>query len=446
MKRIRRGIRLRLFLGKDQMMRKNILIFPAGTEIAFEIYNALKYSKFVRLFGGTSVPCHAEFLFERCIEGFPFIDEAEFADFMNEVVEQYEIDYIYPAHDSVCLKLAQIQTQLRAKVVIAPVETVEICRSKTKTYNFLKGEPYLPAYYANALEVPTFPVFIKPAVGQGSVGARRIDNFAQLEQALSDDTEYTICEYLPGNEYTIDCFTDRHGVLRAAKLRQRERIRAGISVRSRALPEETVVQEIASSINERLQFNGAWFFQLKKNLNDEYRLMEISPRIPGTMAVSRNQGINFPLLTLYNFWGYDVDLLDNGSEMLLDRAFINRFQTNICYQHIYIDFDDTVVVDGKINTQVMHFLYQARNQGKQIFLLTRHAKNIHQSLKEYAISEELFEEIIHVSDEEAKSDYVQRENAIFIDDSFAERKKVNDVCGIPVFDIDMVESLLDWRM
>ena len=46
------------------MSIKNILIFPAGTEIAFEIYNALKYSKFVRLFGGTSVECHADFVFE----------------------------------------------------------------------------------------------------------------------------------------------------------------------------------------------------------------------------------------------------------------------------------------------------------------------------------------------------------------------------------------------
>ena len=36
--------------------------------------------------------------------------------------------------------------------------------------------------------------------------------------------------------------------------------------------------------------------------------------------------------------------------------------------------------------------------------------------------------------------------AIFIDDSFAERRQVRESCGIPVFDLDMVESLLDWRV
>ena len=41
------------------MCRKKILIFPAGTEIAFEIFNALKYSKFVELFGGTSANDHS---------------------------------------------------------------------------------------------------------------------------------------------------------------------------------------------------------------------------------------------------------------------------------------------------------------------------------------------------------------------------------------------------
>ena len=45
------------------MIPKKVLIFPAGTEIAFEIQNALKYSKFVELYGINSTSCHAEFVF-----------------------------------------------------------------------------------------------------------------------------------------------------------------------------------------------------------------------------------------------------------------------------------------------------------------------------------------------------------------------------------------------
>ena len=51
---------------------------------------------------------------------------------------------------------------------------------------------------------------------------------------------------------------------------------------------------------------------------------------------------------------------------------------------------------------------------------------------------------IRLKDGEEKTDHIEGD-AIFIDDSFAERRRVKEACGIPVFDVDMVESLLDWR-
>lgn len=427
------------------MSIKNILIFPAGTEIAFEIYNALKYSKFVRLFGGTSVECHADFVFERCIGGLPFVDDKKLIESLNRVIEENNIDYIYPAHDSVIMELTRRQNELKAAVVTSPLETVEICRSKNKTYEYLAEENYIPEVYNSEKDIDLYPVFIKPSVGQGAVGARRIDTREELITALSDRTEYTICEYLPGDEYTVDCFTDRHGNLRVVKFRQRERIRSGIAVRSRIIDANDNIKAIAENINKHFKFNGAWFFQVKKNLRGEYKLMEISPRIPGTMGISRNLGINFPLLTLYNMWGYDVSIIDNGNEILLDRAFISRFKTDISYTDVYVDFDDTLVVNDKVNVQLIMFLYQALNKGKKIHLLTKHANNINESLKKYRISEDIFDEIIHISQDKEKSQYISG-NAIFIDDSFSERRNVSEKCNIPVFDLDMIESLLDWRM
>ena len=229
--------------------KKNILVFPAGTEIAFEIHDALCRSKFVKLFGATSVPCHAEFVFENCAEGVPFPDQPGFLEAMNRVVDEFQIDYIYPAHDSALLALTRLQDRLHAQVVTSPLETVEICRDKNRTYAFLAGADYLPASYADADAVPGYPVFIKPAVGQGAQGARRIDSRAQLEEALADGTDYAICEYLPGEEYTVDCFTDRHGQLRLVSPRSRERIRAGIAVRSRNLPEDPAITAIGEDLN-----------------------------------------------------------------------------------------------------------------------------------------------------------------------------------------------------
>lgn len=328
--------------------------------------------------------------------------------------------------------------------LLAPLKTVEICRSKNLTYSFLAGAEYLPRSYADAGAVDEYPVFIKPSVGQGSVGARRIDDRAALDEALSDGVEYAICEYLPGQEFTVDCFTDRHGVLRYIGPRSRDRIRTGISVRSHFLDEEQQINEIAADLNRRFSFNGAWFFQLKENAQGQYRLMEAAPRIAGTMGLTRNRGINMPLLTLYNMWGYDVDIINNGNELLLDRAFISRFRSGLSYGNVYVDYDDTLVLRGRVNAGLMAFLYQARGKGKKLFLITKHVGDLDAELERFCISPRLFDEIICLEPGDSKTPHI-KENSIFIDDSFAERRRVHEACGVPVFDLDMVESLIDWR-
>ena len=423
---------------------KNVLVFPAGTEIAFEIYDALYRSKFVKLFGATSVPCHAEFVFENCAEDVPYPNHPDFPDKINEVVDRWKIDYIYPAHDSALLALTRLQDRLHAQVITSAPETVEICRDKNRTYAFLAGADYLPAFYADADAVPEYPVFIKPAVGQGAQGARRIDSRAQLEEALAGGTDYAICEYLPGEESSVDCFTDRHGRLLLASPRSRERIRAGIAVRSRNLPEDPSITAIAEDLNRRFSFRGAWFFQIKKSRSGAWRLMEAAPRVAGTMGLTRNRGANLPLMTLFDRWNYVLDLLLNEQQLLLDRAFISRFHSDLQYQKVYVDYDDTVIINGKVNGELMRFLYQARDAGKELILLSRHSRELGEDLKRFAISEDLFTRVIRLKDGEEKTDHIEGD-AIFIDDSFAERRRVKEACGIPVFDVDMVESLLDWR-
>ena len=159
---------------------KKVLVFPAGTEIAFEIHHALRYSKFVKLYGATSVACHADFVFENCVEGLPYVDEPGLIDRLNQVIDEFAIDYVYPAHDSAVLTLTREQARLHAQVVTSALETVEICRSKNLTYDYLRGAEYLPRFYAGTDEIQEYPVFIKPSVGQGSVGARRVDDRAAL--------------------------------------------------------------------------------------------------------------------------------------------------------------------------------------------------------------------------------------------------------------------------
>lgn len=47
------------------------------------------------------------------------------------------------------------------------------------------------------------------------------------------------------------------------------------------------IMEMAQTISERLKLKGAWFFQVKLATNGILILLEVAPRIAGTMAVNR---------------------------------------------------------------------------------------------------------------------------------------------------------------
>jgi hypothetical protein len=60
---------------------------------------------------------------------------------------------------------------------------------------------------------------------------------------------------------------------------------------------------LANKINKKLHFRGVWFFQVKENINGDLSLLEIAPRVAGTMALSRLKGVNLPLMSLFDFSG-----------------------------------------------------------------------------------------------------------------------------------------------
>ena len=66
-------------------------------------------------------------------------------------------------------------------------------------------------------------------------------------------------------------------------------------------------------------------------------------------------------------------------------------------------------------------------------------------MKKFRISE-LFSEIIWIRDKtNEKTAHIKYLDAVFIDDSYGERKKVHDMFGIPVFDVHNVECLKEER-
>lgn len=422
---------------------KRVLIYPCGTEIGLEVYRSLCYSTHYEVFGGTDSHDHGRFVFRNLIDHLPFINddsnEEDIKQFEN-AIKDYDIDFIYPAMDGVISVFAKFRELFKEILILPDTETAEMCRSKKATYEKLKKIVATPAIYKNIKEVQELPVFIKPDQGQGSVGARRINTIEELEEV--DFERYVVMENLPGKEYTVDCFTNNGGKLIYAKGRGRKRIKNGISVNA-VFDGNPQFQQIAERINEAIKQKGGWFFQLKESKDGSLKLLEVASRIAGTSAISRNIGANLPLMTVDLFNDIMInDVALNDCYIELDRALGNIYKTDIRYSTVYIDYDDTVVKKGIINTNIIKFIYQCVNNGIKIILLSKHAGDLNKELQKYRLNS-IFDEVIQINKYEDKKNYVKECDSIFIDDSYGERRSVKMDCKIPVFDTHMIECLLE---
>lgn len=426
-------------------MRKKVLVYPCGTEIGLEIYRAVSNSIHFEVYGGSSSYDHGRFVYKKHIDNLPFITDhstAEEIRSFNDAIASYGFDYVYPAMDGVITVFSKFSDCLTPIIVAPSYDTTRITRSKKKTYEMFKKLVPTPKVYESWEDVTEFPVFMKPDVGQGSSGTILIKDRATLENQAKKQDGKLVLEYLPGEEFTIDCFTNEEGKLVYAKGRGRRRIKGGISVNA-VFCENPEFQRIAEIINAQLKQKGAWFFQLKEACDGRLKLLEIASRIAGTSAITRCIGVNLPLLTLNIFHGQSIDsVLLNEYPIELDRALGNRYKVEIPYDKVYVDYDDTLIVDGKVNLQMVCFLYQCINQNKNIILLTKHDGSLEEELKKYRIAG-LFDQVVHIRREEEKRNYIESQNAIFIDDSYNERRMVKEQYQIPVFDTHMIECLLE---
>ncbi len=278
-----------------------------------------------------------------------------------------------------------------------------------------------------------------------------------MEGILENKKGLVILEYLPGPEYTIDCFTNYEGKLIFTGARERIRVSHGISVDTRVVDSKRFIP-FAEIINAHLKLQGAWFFQMKERKNGELVLLEIAPRVSGGMGLFRNRGVNLPLLTVYDALHIPVEVMEQSFPNEMQRCLSNYLtkgsvpfvkQSNktqkYFFDHVYIDYDDCLVVNGKLNYLIVLLLLQCKQAHIPITVLTRHKGPYKISLQSFGL-DRLIDKFIELSNNEKKSDFIDSKSPIFIDDSYQERKEVYDTLGIPVFSLDMIESLIDWSV
>lgn len=422
------------------MKKFKILVFPCGSEIGLELQRSLNHLKEIELWGGNSVDDHGRFVYKNYIPDIPYVTDANFTVALKEIVSTHQFDAIYPATDMAISTIKKEEELLGCKVIASKSETTEICLNKEKTYSRFKEILNTPRVLdQKSIE---YPCFAKPKVGYGSRGAKKITNDTQLTAHLTEFIDCIITEWLPGDEYTVDCFTNFSGALLIVLPRTRSRILNGISVHTKSISnnKDEFIQ-LAQRINNEIKLDGSWFFQVKRNGKGELVLLEIASRIGGSSSLWKLAGINLPLLSILNAFEFPIQIQATNISIEMDRSLNNAYKIDFSYTRLYIDYDDCILVSGKLNLNAIQLIYQCINNGIKVILVTKHADDVHASLTSFRINN-LFDEIIHLPKESKKSTVIPKGPYLFIDDSFSERKDVAEHCGILTLGVESIACLI----
>jgi carbamoyl-phosphate synthase large subunit len=214
------------------------------------------------------------------------------------------------------------------KLLISSPESLRVANNKARLYEHMQANGQTtPAFrIADNLNAMMLAIeelssdgqrlIFKPAAGNGSVGFGVILGISEalqrnvlhekpgnsyyynredLRNLLPENfgMELMVSEYLPGSEFSVDVMADRGRTIYAIT-RSREKMVSGISVKGTFIQRDDIF-DVVRYLVKSLDLHGPIGLQFRENSRGEMKILEINPRLQGTVSSCLGAGINVPL-------------------------------------------------------------------------------------------------------------------------------------------------------
>jgi carbamoyl-phosphate synthase large subunit len=283
-----------------------ILVTSAGAAPAVAVIKALRQqARYPVVIGAVDMQARSVgMLLADWAELVPGGTDPGFVPCLLDVCRTHQVEYVFPIIDEELPIWAANHERFAAAGVTVfsnPLACVEIARDKHRTvahcvaHQVAHPRSYQPAE-ARALPTQAFPLFAKPRCGRGSVGARRIESLAQLEEFLAGHPDGVIQELIEGTEFTVDVLVDQQGELLAAVPKERLEVKSGMATKSitRAAPKVVAfAREVARTFGVRGVANVQAIVD-----GTGCRLIEVNPKFAASLPLTVAAGVNLPLCLL----------------------------------------------------------------------------------------------------------------------------------------------------
>ena len=340
----------------------NILMTGGGAPGAAGILKSLKQEPSFNIIAADANPNAVGRYMSKDFEIIPFAADPSFADTVLTLCKKKNIPIVLPLVTRELIPLSLYQKDLEragVKLPISPTASLEIANNKSMLYQFLQWRSIpVPDFrtvetvdqFKKAVEelgYPSKPICFKPSVSNGSRGFRIISEqmneldllfnhkptstYISLNDAvriLSSGIfpELLVSEYLPGEEYSVDCLCN-HGESILIIPRLRKRMINGISVEGEFVKEESIVNYCRQIIKE-LQLHGNIGIQARRSSAGEFLILEINPRVQGSISAALGAGINLPVLAIKQELGLPI----SANELVINWGVkFSRFWDEVFY-------------------------------------------------------------------------------------------------------------------
>lgn len=278
-----------------------ILVPGASAPAGINTIKSLKMVKYpVRIVASDTNPISAGFFMSDAYEVLPEIDSKLYIPRLFEIIAKHRIGILMPSSGYDIYRYSENKEKLiklGALPVVSDKQTMEVCRDKMETFNYLSKKFDLPFTTLDYKKASKFPLIAKPRYGKGSKGILKIDNEDEINYAQFKKDNFIFQEYLPGTEYTIDVLSDLEGEPIIAVPRIRLQTRAGISTVGKIVKDENI-SETCKSIAKYLKIRGPCCIQMKESKEGILKIVEVNPRMGGGTIFTTLAGANFPAMIL----------------------------------------------------------------------------------------------------------------------------------------------------
>ncbi len=171
-----------------------------------------------------------------------------------------------------------------------------------------------------------FPSLIKPNIGAGARGITRVDSLDELNSVYSSNrTEFgpsTLQEFIPQTGFQFKCqmLRDNDGSIKASTVQKKYRFFpvTGGSTSCSEIVDQADIVDYSTQILDEIGWTGfADFDYIQDPRDNQYKIMEINPRVPASIRSCFESGTDFAEMIVHQTLGKNVRYYQSKPGMIL---------------------------------------------------------------------------------------------------------------------------------